>query len=82
MNIASYWDIVQKYATKSGLGKHIGTHSLRASFITLLHSKGMDVVQIKEAVGHKSIQMTSHYIKSHYDSKKKGSQVMNSILEF
>lgn len=82
MNISSYWDMVQKYAEKSELKKHIGTHSLRASFITLLHEKGLWVQEIKDAVGHKSIQMTSHYIKSHYDSKKKWSRVMNSLLEF
>lgn len=82
MNISSYWDIIQKYAKNSGLRKHIGTHSIRASFITLLHEKGLWVQEIKDAVGHKSIQMTSHYIKSHYDSKKKGSRVMNSLLEF
>lgn len=77
-----YRKILKEYWAKAWISKHLKTHSLRATFITLLHTKGMDIQQIKDAVGHNSIAMTSLYIKSHMDSKESANKIMKGLLEY
>lgn len=77
-----YRTMLKEYWELAGITKHLKTHSIRATYITLLHLKGLNIQEIKDSVGHKDIQMTSHYIKSHLDSKKKSSRIMNGIVDY
>ena len=42
--------------------KRVSYHDIRRAFATLLHEKGFDIVEIKEALRHKDIKTTQLYI--------------------
>lgn len=45
-----------------GVGVRVSHHDLRRTFGRLAHEAGMDLVQLKNLLGHSSLQMTEHYI--------------------
>lgn len=61
--------IVKKYIKLAGIEERITPHSLRASVISHLYIKGIDVVDISQYVGHASVDTTKVYIKRSRDLK-------------
>jgi integrase len=54
--------IIKHYREKAGINKaRAGGHAFRRSYASHLRARGMDVLDIKDALGHKSIQMTQIY---------------------
>jgi integrase/recombinase XerD len=53
--------IVKEIARKSGIKKNVSCHTLRHSFATHLLEDGVDLVTIKELIGHSRIQHTLIY---------------------
>ncbi|RLE63531.1 MAG: recombinase XerC [Thermoprotei archaeon] len=53
--------IVRKLAKKAGLNKKVTPHILRHSFATYALSRGMDVREIQELLGHASLKTTQVY---------------------
>ncbi len=47
---------------KCGISKNINTHSLRHSFATHMLENGIDIVTVKEQLGHADIQTTMLYL--------------------
>jgi site-specific recombinase XerD len=62
------------------LGKHIRTHSFRATFITDLLESGVSIEKVKDIIGHTSIRSTSHYRRS-FLSKKELANIMNNLAK-
>lgn len=59
--------LVKKYVRKSGIDKdRISPHKLRHTFATLLHVRGVDIVEIQALMGHAAITSTQIY--THTDS--------------
>jgi integrase len=48
--------------TRRATGEEFTFHSLRHSFAVSMYEKGMDVLEISRALGHKSLQWTSVYL--------------------
>jgi site-specific recombinase XerD len=53
--------IFEEYVTLSGLEGKITPHTMRHSIATHLHKNGVDLMTIKEFLGHASIQTTQIY---------------------
>ncbi len=56
-----YW-VVSQARKKSGIQKLITAHTLRHSYATHLLEMGLDIVSLKEVLGHSSIETTMVYL--------------------
>jgi len=68
---------LQRAARRAGLGPpaaRVSHHDLRRTFGRLAHSAGMDLVQLKNLLGHASVDMTAHYVGLDSDEMRAGLQ--------
>jgi integrase/recombinase XerD len=61
MSTQSIRSIVQLYAGKAKLERHITPHSFRHTTATLLLENGTDIRVVQQLLGHSSITMTQKY---------------------
>ncbi len=62
------WEIVKKYAARTGVPSSVSPHTLRHSFATHLLAGGADLRQVQEMLGHATITTTQIY--THVDSSR------------
>jgi len=63
--------IIGQAAQKAKISKHTTSHTLRHTFATHLLEEGLDIVSIKELLGHSRIETTLVYLHvAHYDRYK------------
>lgn len=55
-------DVIYRYAKRAGIKKHISPHNLRHTFGSDLYRKTKDIVTVKNALGHNSINTTMIYV--------------------
>ncbi len=55
-------DVIYRYAARAGITKHISPHTLRHTFASDLYRKTKDIVTVKNALGHNSINTTMIYV--------------------
>jgi len=54
--------VVREASKKSGIEKHVTVHTLRHTYATHLLEDGLDIVSIKELLGHAHIETTMVYL--------------------
>lgn len=57
------------------LGKNVTTHALRRLRATMLHEAGIDIITIKDLLGHDSIETTKDYIYSNNERIKSALEI-------
>ncbi len=62
------WELVKKYARRSGVSAAISPHTLRHSFATHLLAGGADLRHVQEMLGHANITTTQIY--THVDASR------------
>lgn len=62
------WELVKKYALRTGAPPQISPHTLRHSFATHLLAGGADLRQVQEMLGHANIATTQIY--THVDASR------------
>ncbi len=62
------WELIKRYAIRSGVRLDISPHTLRHSFATHLLMNGADLRQVQEMLGHANIMTTQIY--THVDSAR------------
>jgi site-specific recombinase XerD len=79
LNRANFDNELNKILQKASalLGKHIRTHSLRASFVTDLLLNEIPIHKVKEIVGHHDIKSTATYQRSSVTQKE-----VRSVIAF
>jgi integrase/recombinase XerD len=55
--------LIDKYSLIAGIKRKITPHTLRHSFATHMKEDGVDILQIKEWLGHESLETTAIYTK-------------------
>ena len=67
----SGWNIVDKYARRGAIKRHISPHSLRHTFATHLLEGGADLRVIQELLGHSNLSTTQKYTHINLDQLMK-----------
>jgi integrase len=64
-------------ATRPGEDFRVSHHDLRRTFGRIAYGAGMDLVQLKNLLGHSSVEMTVHYIGLDSDRMRAGLELVN-----
>lgn len=74
-----FWRIVQKYLKAAGIKKKVGTHGLRATFITRNMELGTPLSEIQKTVGHSRGETTLGYARDLEAIKSRAPKAMEGL---
>jgi integrase/recombinase XerD len=73
--------VVSEAVKKAGIIKEVSTHTLRHSYATHLLEQGLDIVTIKELLGHETIETTMIYLHIAQPSARKAFSPLDNIYK-
>ena len=71
--------VIKMLCDKAGIKKNINTHTLRHTFATHLLEEGLDIVSIKELLGHANIETTMVYLHIAQNGRKANFSVLDKL---
>lgn len=71
--------IIKESAKASGITKHVTSHVLRHTYATHLLEMGLDIMTLKELLGHSDIHTTMIYLHIAQLDKGKGFNPMDKL---
>lgn len=74
-----FWRLVKKYLALAGIKKKVGTHGLRATFITHNIASGTPLSEIQKTVGHSRGETTLGYARDLEAIKSKATKAMEGF---
>jgi len=74
--------IVKNAVIQSGIKKHVTTHTLRHSFATHLLEDGVDIVTIKELLGHSQLRSTLIYLHVAHLERRNAHSPLDTLYGF
>jgi integrase/recombinase XerD len=74
-----FWRICRKYLEAAGIKKKVGTHGLRATFITMNVDAGTPLSEIQRTVGHAKAETTLGYARDLEAIKSRAPRVMEGL---
>jgi len=76
MNPRTMWSILKRYLGQLPNGRPYTPHSLRATAATLLLDSGVDIMEVKELLGHRHVTTTQIYDKRRRSAREGASHKM------
>ena len=74
--------IIQKAVKQSGIKKNASLHTLRHCFATHLLENGIDIITVKEQMGHSDIQTTMRYLQVCNLDRTKSISPLDTLYNF
>ena len=71
LSVRSIEMLIQKYAKRAAINKHITPHKLRSTFATTLYQNTGDIYLVAETLGHKDITTTKEHYARLSDQRKR-----------
>lgn len=81
MGVSSIEKMVKKYCKAAGLPDNISPHKLRATFATTVYKQTKEIYAVKDALHHKSIDTSKHYIGDKEERKQSAAIAAGSMFE-
>ena len=81
MGVAAVQKMMKKYCSAIDLPDNISPHKLRATFATAVYTDTKDIYAIKDALHHKSIDTSKHYISGRTERLEKASKAAGKLFE-
>lgn len=82
MSVSAIQKMLEKYCRNAGLPDYISPHKMRATFATKVYAETKDIYAIKDALHHKTIDTSKHYISDKEERIDKAAEAAGKLFSY